>query len=188
MVMVAIAGAPACLELNPTYVDDDASTGEAPSSSSTDATESAEGEGSSSSGEPVDCSPDTFDPNSFDEPADMGSTNITGLRLEGVDDEDWYKSFLDPPMPAEVFARTGTADVRVCFFPECEGGASSDITKCSDEASESPGGLKGCCSPEAVGLEYDCGGALPITVHVLVDGGGDTCPAYDLEIGFQEPQ
>jgi hypothetical protein len=185
--MVAIAGAPACLELNPTYVDDDASTGEVESSSSTivPGSESSAGASSSSSGEPVDCSPDMFDPNSFDEPADMGSTNIPGLRLEGVDDEDWYKSFLEPTMPTEVFARTGTGEVRVCFFPECDGGASSDITKCSDEASESPGGLKGCCSPDAVGLEYDCGGSLPITVHVRVDGGGDRCPVYDLEIGFQ---
>ena len=85
-------------------------------------------------------------------------------------------------------ARTLGADLNVCFFPECDGIGPASITKCSDDPDASPLFEPGCCGTGSVGLEYDCGGSTALTVHVRVDGGGDACPSYDLEIGYQEPQ
>jgi hypothetical protein len=187
--MLAIASAPACLELNPSYVDDtpagttDGDTQAGSMGESAGSTES----GASSSGEPVDCSPDAFDPNTFEEPADA-SAGISAARLEGVDDEDWYKTAMDPMMPAEMFARTPGVDLRVCYFAECEGGSSAVITKCAGDPAVAPNWIDGCCSTGSVGLEYDCGGPTSLTIHVRVDDGGDACPDYDLEIGFNALQ
>lgn len=202
--VLAIASASACLELNPEYVDDtpaetsavdttnddttnDGTTNDAttagPGSDSGSQGASTNAVDGSSSGEPVDCSPDPFDPNTFEEPADAGD-GLTGARLEGVDDEDWYKTAMDPAGRAEVYARTTNDDVRVCFFAECDGGIDTEITKCAGEPAVAPNWLPGCCDNGSVGLEYDCGGPTAITVFARVDEGGDTCPIYDIEFGF----
>jgi hypothetical protein len=194
---VWVAAAPGCLELNPSFVDEGGSGTEGPADD-TAATMAAGSDGgtpsasdaSDASTEPaaetgaIDCSPDAFEPSSYEEPADLAGMPPVSARLEGVDAEDWYKAPLDPAGPAEVFARTPDVDLNVCVFVECDGGTAGAITKCAGEPAVNPAWLTGCCDISSVGLEYDCGGPTNIVVHVRVDDGDDTCPAYGLELGF----
>ncbi len=189
-----------CLELNPGFVEEDpsgsgdGSSGESAETMATGADETGAAEtgaaetgaaetGADETAGTCEAIVDAFEPNDEGDGADVAAGTLSAV-LAPAEDQDWFKTPLDPGGPAEVIARASNPALRVCMFVACDGGETTTVTKCSDTVASDPFGRPGCCGGSTASLEYDCGGTFGIISHVRVDAAATACEAYDLEIGI----
>lgn len=108
----------------------------------------------------------------------------TAGGLDGGE-SDWF-TYHAQDVPA-CFERpsvivTADVDLAVCIFAECDMGGTT--VTCSDgaDASDSPGGRRGCCDQNTVGIgDMNCGlNGLNATVFVRVTSVEPACVVYGL--------